>query len=225
MPKTLVEVRWIDLDAATPDLEYWRDMLDAEERAQARRFRFDRDRRRYIVRHGWLRELLARRLECSPREIRFAHNPFGKPALPDRDLGFNLSRSAGTALCVVARGLELGCDLERRNRDLATDAVAERFFSPLEQARLSSLPADRRVEGFFNCWTRKEAYIKARGLGLSYPLDAFDVSLAPDEPARLLRGCDGWSVQSFEPAPGFAAAVVAEAGDWTLSLPAPGDAP
>jgi 4'-phosphopantetheinyl transferase len=220
VPKTLVEVSWIDLDAATPDLEDWRDKLDAEERAQAQRFRFDRDRRRYVVRHLWLRELLARRLECSPREIRFAHNPFGKPALPGRDLNFNLSRSAGKALCVVAQGVELGCDLELRNRDLATDAVAERFFSPIEQLCLSSLPADRRVEGFFNCWTRKEAYIKARGLGLSYPLDAFDVSLAPDEPARLLRGCEGWSVQSFEPAPGFAAAVVAEARDWALSLPA-----
>ena len=102
---------------------------------------------------------------------------------------------------------------------MATSAVAERFFSPLERVLLSSLPPDRWVEGFFNCWTRKEAYIKALGVGLSYPLDAFDVSLAPGEPAQLMRGCDGWSVQALEPAPAFAAAVVAAGFDWTLNLP------
>lgn len=220
MPKIRVDVHWIDLDATTPDLGHWHDMLDSEERAQALRFRFDRDRRRYIVRHGWLRELLSRRLERSPRELRFSRNRFGKPSLPGRNPRFNLSRSAGKALCVIAPGLELGCDLELRNPELATNAVAERFFSPREQIWLSSLPVDRWVEGFFNCWTRKEAYLKARGLGLSYPLDAFDVSLSPEEPSRLMRGCEGWSVQSFEPAPGFAAAVVAEGFDWALSLPA-----
>jgi 4'-phosphopantetheinyl transferase len=218
VPKTLVDVHWIDLEAATPDLGYWGDLLDSEERAHAQRFRFDRDRRHYVVRHGWLRELLSQRLEISPRQIRFSRNGFGKPSLPGRDLRFNLSRSGGRALCVLAEGLELGCDLEQRNPELATSAVAGRFFSPCEQATLWSLPPDLWVEGFFNCWTRKEAYIKARGLGFSYPLDAFDVSLAPGEPARLMRGCQGWSVQSFEPAPGFAAAVVAQGLDWALSM-------
>lgn len=219
MPKTPVDVHWIDLDAGTPDIGHWSDMLDIEERAQAQRFRFDRDRRHFIVRRGWLRELLSQRLERPPRDIRYSRNRFGKPSLLEGELSFNLSKSAGKALCVVASGLELGCDLELRNPGLATPDVAERFFSPLEQSWLSSLPADRWVEGFFNCWTRKEAYIKARGFGLSYPLDAFDVSLAPEEPAQLMRGCEGWSVQSFEPAPGFAAAVVAEGLDWALSLP------
>ena len=191
-------------------------MLGGEELEHAERFRFDRDRRHFIVRRGWLRELLSRRLDTSAGEIRYSYNRFGKPALPDHDLTFNASRSAGKALCVIAWGLEVGCDLERRNQELATQAVAERFFSPLEQTCLSALPADRWVEGFFNCWTRKEAYIKARGSGLSHPLDAFDVSVTPDEPARLLRGCEGWSVQSLEPAPGFTAAVVAEGVDWTL---------
>lgn len=216
MPAVPVDVEWIDLDAATPDLGYWHDMLDDTERAEARRFRFERDRRHYIVRHGWLRELLSCRLERPPREIRFFRNSFGKPSLAEGNLEFNLSFSAGKALCVIARGVELGCDLELRDPSLASDSIAERFFSLFERNCLSSLPTHQWLEGFFNCWTRKEAYIKARGLGLSCPLDTFDVSLAPGEPARLMRGCEGWSVQSFEPAPGFTAAVVAEGSDWSL---------
>lgn len=214
---TLVDAHWIDLDAAC-DLEHRRELLDDEERAQAARFRFDRDRRRYVVRHGWLRELLGRRLDASPKSLRFARNGFGKPSLPGREVSFNLSRSGERALCVIASGLELGCDLEQRNAELATKALAERFFSRAERTALSALPEELWVEGFFNCWTRKEAYVKARGLGLSHPLDAFDVSLAPGEPARLMRGCGGWTVRSFEPAPGFAAAVVAEGTDWSLSF-------
>ena len=215
---TLVEVHWIHLDdAPTADIGRWRDMLGGDEVARAERFAFDRDRRRFVVRHGWLRELLARRLAASPAAIRFTYNPFGKPSLDGESLRFNLSHSAGKALCVIGEGIELGCDLEQRDRALASRELAERFFTPLEQKRLSSLRGKGWVEGFFNCWTRKEAYIKARGLGLSYPLDAFDVSLAPDEPALLLRGCNGWSVQALRPAPGFTAAVVAEGADWALS--------
>ena len=221
MVTALVDVHWIDLDAATPELGYWREMLDDEERVQARRFRFDLDRHHYIVRRGWLRGLLSRRLEVSPRDIHFSRNEFGKPLLREGNFSFSLSRSSGKALCAIAQGLELGCDLERRNPELASDAIAKRFFSRFEQNGLSSLPPDRWIEGFFNCWTRKEAYIKARGFGLFYPLDAFDVSLAPEEQARLMRGCEGWSVQSFEPTPGFTAAVVAEGFGWALTIEEP----
>jgi 4'-phosphopantetheinyl transferase len=220
MLRTLVEVHWIDLDAQAPDIGHWRDMLDDEERARAQRFAFERDRRRFIVRRGWLRDLLARRLATPPTAIRFTHNPFGKPSLCGESMRFNLSCSEGKALCVIADRLELGCDLEWRNPALASRELAERFFTSLEQKQLSSLTVEIWVEGFFNCWTRKEAYIKALGLGLSCPLDSFDVSLAPDEAALLLRGCDGWSVQSLEPAPGFTAAVVAEGSDWALSFQA-----
>lgn len=214
-----VDVHWIDLDAETAALPHWHDLLDSEECVRAQRFRFDRDRRHYIVRRGWLRALLSHQLGWPPREIHFSCNSFGKPSLRERNLGFNLSCSAGKALCVIAQGLDLGCDLEQRNPELASDDIAERFFSPLERNQLSSLASDRWLEGFFNCWTRKEAYIKARGFGLSYPLHTFDVSLAPEEPASLMRGCEGWSVQSFEPAPGFVAAVVAEDLAWSLKIP------
>ena len=116
---------------------------------------------------------------------------FGKPCVAEGDLRFSLSHSRGLALYAVARGLEVGCDLEFRDPRLACGRVAERFFSPPELHALRSLPAERWAEGFFNGWTRKEAYVKARGLGLSLPLDSFAVTLAPRRarraPPRLRR--------------------------------------
>jgi 4'-phosphopantetheinyl transferase len=126
------------------------------------------------------------------------------------DVRFNVSHSGGWALLAVTRGSEVGIDIERVDSRFAADQIPERFFSPGEVARLRGLPADQQTAAFFRCWTRKEAYIKARGLGLALPLDSFDVSLGPDDPPELLRGADGWCVQDFDAPPGFAAAVVAE---------------
>jgi 4'-phosphopantetheinyl transferase len=217
MPVT-VDAHCMDLDAADLDVGRFYDTLNAEERERAALFRFERDRRRYISRRGKLRELLSDYLDCAPARIGFAYNPFGKPSVAGGDLRFNLSHSHGTALFVFARGIEVGCDIERRDTAFACEQIPERFFSALEAQTLCSLPASSRTRAFFNCWTRKEAFIKARGCGLSLPLDSFDVSLAPDEPA-LLRGCDGWSVQSCEPAPDYQAAIVAKGADWQLNFP------
>jgi 4'-phosphopantetheinyl transferase len=216
MGETTVEIYWTDLDAEGADLGRFADMLADDERDRARRFRFERDRRRYIVRRGRLRDLLSRYLGNTPPQVRLHAGPFGKPYLAEGDLRFSLSHSQGIALYAVVRGLEVGCDIEYRNHMLACEQVADRFFSPLEARTLSSLPATQQAEAFFNCWTRKEAYVKARGLGLSLPLDSFDVSLAPSEGAALLRGCEGWSVQAFEPVPLYHAAVVAQGDDWRL---------
>jgi 4'-phosphopantetheinyl transferase len=109
---------------------------------------------------------------------------------------------------VIGCGVEVGCDIEWRDPDLACPAVADRLFSPDERTALASLSGTAWVEGFFNCWTRKEAYVKALGLGLSYPLHAFSVSVAPGEPARLIDANPGWSLSSFEPASGYQAALV-----------------
>jgi 4'-phosphopantetheinyl transferase len=209
----------MDLDDVGLDVGRFRDVLSAQERERAARFRFERDRRRYILRHGKLRELLSDYLNCAPARICFAYNSFGKPSVAGGALRFNVSHSHGTALFVFARGVEVGCDIERRDPRFVCDQIPERFFSALEAQTLRSLPASSRTRAFFNCWTRKEAFIKARGCGLSLPLDSFDVSLAPDEPALLLRGCDGWSVQSCEPAPDYQAAIVAEGADWQLNFP------
>ena len=211
-----IDVYWFDLDHASVADCYA--LLDAAERARAARFRFERDRRRYVVRRGRLRTLLAGYLDHEPADVALTVDRFGKPALATGALRFNLSHSHGLALYAIAFGIEVGCDLERRDPRLAGADVAARFFSPGEVRALRALAPARRTEGFFNCWTRKEAYVKARGCGLSLPLDGFDVSLAPGEPAALLRGCDGWSVAAFAPAPDYHAAVVAAGSDWRLVL-------
>src|SRR5262249_37254962 len=133
----------------------------------------------------------------------------GKPSVAGDAVHFNVSKSRRLALFAIARDRDVGCDIEYRDPRYAAQHIAERFFAPAEVRALRALDATRRTEGFFNCWTRKEAYLKARGDGLATALDSFEVSLAPDQPAALLRGCDGWAVAAFEPAPGYHAAVVA----------------
>jgi 4'-phosphopantetheinyl transferase len=183
-------------------------MLSPEERRHAERLHFPRDRRRYTVRRGRLRELLARRLDCVPREVPITCNAFGKPRVEGVEVRFNLSHSRGLALFAFTRGLEIGCDVEWQDGRVASMEIAERFFSRREFTLLRSLPESQRTEGFFNCWTRKEAFVKARGGGLSLPLDAFAVSLAPGDPAEFLHGGSGWSMLAFRPRQGLHAAIV-----------------
>src|SRR3954447_5184073 len=181
----------MDLDAGRADLGRLAAALSADERDRARRFRLERDRRRYVARRGRLRELLSDYLGLAPPRVRLRTGPFGKPRVAEGEPRFSLSHSHGIALYAIARGLEVGCDIERRDGRLAEQEGADRFFAPPEADALRSLPPHQHAEGFFNCWTRKEAYVKARGLGLSLPLASFAVSLAPSEPAALLRGCEG----------------------------------
>lgn len=208
-----VDLALFDLDLAPKMLTEHRAYLDAGERARAAAFKFDRDRDRFIARRGQLRVRLAQEVGESPFDLRIDTDPNRKPFLTDYpDLHFNLSHSRGLALCAMGRGVTVGCDIEWRNHELACRQVADRLFAPGERADLAALPEDQWVEGFFHCWTRKEAYVKALGLGLSYPLDAFRVSVAPGEPARLIEAQPGWSLSSFEPAPGYQAALVISTG-------------
>ena len=199
----------LDLDAdALARCAAW---LDGEEADRAARFRHARDRDRFVARRGQLRARLAEEVGDDPRRLRIRADAHGKPFLPDhRALRFNLSHSHDLALCAIARrdGAEIGCDIEWRNPRLACPAIAARLFAPAERDALAALPAEQWVAGFFNCWTRKEAYVKALGLGLSYPLDRFTVSVAPGAPARLIEAGRGWSLTAFEPAPGYQAALV-----------------
>lgn len=215
------------LDLAPDQVQRLRESLSPDERARAARFHFERDRVRFTVARAGLRALLGRYLGLAPSAIGFAYGDHGKPHLaapaPAGDLRFNVSHSGGVALYAVARGREVGVDVEGHRADFATAEIAEGFFSLAERRALSALPAERRCEAFFACWARKEAYIKARGLGLSLALDGFDVSLAPGEPAALLATRDDpaerhrWSLHALDPGPGLAGAVVAEGRDWTPS--------
>jgi len=187
--------------------------LSADEVSRAARFVFPRDRDHFIVARGRLRELLGKYLHCWPDAVQFKTGRYGKPSLlDDRDpLRFNLSHSHGLGLYGFCIGRELGIDTEKIRPGFAGEGIAERYFSPVEQRDLAELPKELHDTAFFLCWTRKEAYIKAHGDGLQIPLDSFDVSLKPGEPATL-RSADSsrWSMRSFAPAPEFVAAIIAE---------------
>jgi 4'-phosphopantetheinyl transferase len=185
----IVHVWRAALDVSPETLGRLAGHLAEEERARAARFVFPRDRDRFIVARGVLREILGRYLELPPTEVRFFYGESGKPELaPDLSgsrLRFNLAHSRDLALYAFTRGQEVGVDVEFVRPELATEEIAERFFSQREAAALRALPPSEQPRAFFRCWTRKEAYIKARGKGLSIPLGTFEVSLAPGQPARL----------------------------------------
>ncbi len=203
-------VALFDLDLAADDLAGCHALLDPAERDRAARFRYSRDRDRFVARRGLTRLHLASALGEAPYALTIAEDAHGKPFLPYHPgVDFSLSHSNGLALLATIEGGAVGCDLEWRNPELACPGVAARLFAPDEVAALGALPPDRWVEGFFNCWTRKEAFVKALGLGLSYPLDAFSVSVGDD--ARFQRGAPGWSLLSFAPRPSFQAALVTRA--------------
>jgi 4'-phosphopantetheinyl transferase len=190
-----------------------RGLLSPDELARADRFRVERGRERYIVGRGVLRTLLSRYTGVPAQTLEFAYNGFGKPELAGSDVCFNLSHSHGIALAAVTRGRAIGVDIERIREEVMRERIAERFFSPAEARALAALPPGQQAQAFFNCWTRKEAWIKARGQGLSIALDSFEVTLAPGEPARLVATrpdadeAGRWSLRALECEPGFAAAL------------------
>lgn len=212
------------LAMAPPVLRRLESTLAEDEKARAARFIFDQDRDHFIAARGILRDVLARYIGCPAETIKFAYGPRGKPALADPGsnsrVRFNLSHSHGLALIAVAAGREVGIDVEFLRPEFAGEDIAKRYFSEREVRELTKLPVESRAGGFFRCWTRKEAYIKARGDGLHVPLDSFSVSLSADRFPELSSADESrWRIESFvplsEPAPGYAAAVVAERKDWT----------
>jgi 4'-phosphopantetheinyl transferase len=168
---------------------FW-SVLARDEQCRADHFRFERDRSRYIVGRAVLRTLLAGYAQTKPEELEFEYGEFRKPALRSGPW-FNVSHSGPIVLYAFSRAGEVGIDVELDSADFARERIAERFFSPAEVNVLRSLPADIQPRAFLTCWTRKEAFIKARGDGLSLALNSFDVTLAPDTPAALLRAA--WS--------------------------------
>jgi len=197
-------------------------LLNAEEQARAQRFYFARDQRRYTVGRAMLRLILSQHGAGDPAALAFTYNQWGKPALASRaPVAFNLSHTGDQALCAVTAGAAVGVDLEEM-RELAYQQMAATVFSPLEQATLQRLPAAHLPLGFFNGWTRKEAYIKAHGQGFSMPLADFDVTLAPDEPVRLLATrpdpaeATRWSLYGWRVGEAQVAALAVAGHGWQL---------
>jgi len=201
--------------------------LSTDERERASRFRFETDRTRFVVGRGTLRSILGHYLGIEADRVRLRYGRNGKPYLdegPDRaSIQFNLAHSHQLAVLIFARMRQVGIDLEYVRPVPRLQKIAASFFSAYENAVLSSLPPGQQEEAFYLCWTCKEAYLKATGLGLEQPLDQFDVALAPGEPARLLRVEDRpeetrrWSLRWLEPAPGYLAALAVEGQDWRVT--------
>jgi 4'-phosphopantetheinyl transferase len=220
---TSLHVWRASLDVPPESLPRFSAILSEKELARAKRFVFDRDRYPYIVAQATLRLLLGTYLQSPPGSVRTENGPQGKPFLAKQShasgLQFNLSHSHGMALFAFALQRELGIDIEKIRPNFASRDIAQRYFSRQEIAELDALPPASYTEAFFLCWTRKEAYIKARGQGLHIPLDSFSVTLTPDRPAGLTSSdSECWSVYSFRPSAEFVGAVVAERCEWELSF-------
>ena len=214
------------LDVAAAPLAQLHQVLSPDEQQKAARFHFERDQRHYTAARGILRSILGRYLEMAPTDIQFSYNSHGKP---DLDLGqnqaslrFNLAHSHGLALFAFTRGREIGVDLELIRPEVATQEIAQRFFARTEVESLLSLPEEIRPRAFFNCWTRKEAFMKARGLGFSLPLNQFAVTLTPGREPALISAEDDprapsrWRLRELDAAENYVAAVAVEGDDWEL---------
>jgi len=200
-------------------------ILSPDEQAKAKRYRFVELQHHYIVGRGVLRELLGKYLNVPGASLEFAYGPQGKPmlagAFAGHDIRFNVSHSGELALYAVTTGREVGVDVEYMKDLEDLESIVEHFFAPPEVEKLLSLPKEQRHEAFFNCWSRKEAFIKVTGKGVSYGLDKFAVTLAPDEPARLLwvEGADAanWELLALDAQERYKAALCVEGQGITLS--------
>ncbi|MEW6305682.1 MAG: 4'-phosphopantetheinyl transferase superfamily protein [Verrucomicrobiota bacterium] len=217
LPCDEVHVWRIWLDQTVIPLPEFERLLSGDERARAARFHFPRDHRRFVTGRGFLRKLLGNYLHLDPRQIFFFYGRNGKPRLtpvPDSAvLHFNVSHSDDLALIAVTRDCEIGIDVEHIRPITEADQIAARFFTPRELAQWRALPPELRTEAFFNCWTRKEACLKANGGTLDEALKQIDVSLSRGNSVRLFSVPDNswhtsyWSIMAFTPAPEFAGAL------------------
>lgn len=226
----------VGLKLGADDVHLWRASLDCDasvlarlqttlspdEMARADRFVFSTDRNHFVAARGILRELLGTYLTLPPATLEFRYGNHGKPELDvrtsDSVLQFNLSHSGGLAIYAFSLGRRLGVDVEEIRPKLAGEDIARRYFAAREVEELQALAPPLRPEGFFLCWTRKEAYVKAHGAGLSLPLDSFTVSLTPGRAADLQAADQArWSIVALDPAPGFVAAIIIEGEKWQRS--------
>jgi 4'-phosphopantetheinyl transferase len=226
LPDDEVHLWRVDLEAIGADEFRWQQVLSSEELTRADRFHFSRDRQRFVASRAWLRIILANYVGAAPNSLRFSYSPKEKPSLvlpfAIRNVAFNVSHSGGIALMAFTRGREIGVDVEQFRRDSDLESISRRFFSTHEQNQLAALPTAERAAAFFRCWTRKEAYIKATGEGLSLPLDQFDVSLGVGESNALLATrpdaseAGRWLLREVPAGSGYTAAICVLGHDWKL---------
>lgn len=206
----------IDIPVLKKQLYSLQELLSKDEIDRSNKFHFEKDRHKFTIVRGMLRKILASYLFINPQSIEFQYNEYGKPFLESMPLHFNVSHSADFALCIVGSHFPVGIDIEHVHPIDDIEDIAAQFFSSNEFLKLKSLPEREKVPAFYRCWTRKEAFIKAIGNGLSYPLNEFEVSLLPDEAAKIysVQGSEAqasrWSLLSVSAPEGYEAACVIE---------------
>jgi 4'-phosphopantetheinyl transferase len=222
-----------DLDAIRADESRWLNLLSTDEARRASRFHFSADRQRFVAARALLRMILAGYLATEPNQLLFSYSKKEKPSLGPEHAGsgvtFNISHSGGIALLAFTRRREIGVDVELVRRDFDIAAIAGRFFSVLEQQQLAAFADqkdekkdEKKFDAFFRCWTRKEAYIKATGEGLSLPLRQFDVSIVEDDHLALRSTRPDpaeaalWSLRDIPAGSGYVAALCVRGHDWQL---------
>lgn len=221
-----VQLWRVDLEAIRSEESRWQKVLSPDERQRASRFYFVVDRQRFVASRALLRIILGGYLTVEPGDLNFSYSTKEKPSLGpihvESGVTFNVSHSGGIALYAFASGRDIGVDVEQVRRDFDVEGIARRFFSAHEQKQLFDLPSAERVDAFFRCWTRKEAYIKATGDGLSLPLTQFDVSIgAGNMDALVTTRPDGseakrWLLREVSAGIGYAAALCVRGRDWRL---------
>jgi 4'-phosphopantetheinyl transferase len=226
LPEDEVHLWHVDLAIVSKGGQRWEQILSADERARAARFHFSQDRQYFTATRALLRIILAGYVDANPSELVFHYSEKEKPSLISAQSGshveFNVSHSGAVALLAFARGRALGVDVEQLRENFDHAAIARRFFSEQEQRQLVALAPSERYHGFFRCWTRKEAYIKAQGAGLSLPLHQFDVSLKPGDGIALLSTrpdnaeAAKWSLQEVPAGDGYVAALCVRGQGWRL---------
>ncbi|HEY0677991.1 MAG TPA: 4'-phosphopantetheinyl transferase superfamily protein [Chitinophagaceae bacterium] len=180
-----VHIWRFQLDDPLIETEPLFDFLSNDEKQRAEKFYFEKDRRHYIIARYQLRRLLGEYLNIQPDEIEFTYNSYGKPLFHKSDILFNVSHSRDKAVYAFGRVKEIGIDIELINDGIDVLPLAERFFAEAEVQKIKNLKPEASVAAFFNCWTRKEAYIKAKGMGITLPLNSFIVDVSSDPVSHL----------------------------------------
>jgi 4'-phosphopantetheinyl transferase len=224
LPKEEVHVWQVDVKSLAGRVHQLTDLLSDQERSRASAFVHALDRERFLVSHAILRILIGGYLNMAPAKLKFAEIARRKPCLEgasaDSNLQFNLSHSHGYVLLAFTHQRQVGVDIEHMRPLPDLEQVAARTFSAQENLHLAKLTQHEKLAAFYRCWTRKEAFVKALGSGLYYPLESFSVSIAPecsnclldveDNPAEIVR----WKILGLEIIPGYAAALAVDGNDW-----------
>lgn len=209
----------VNINKSFRDLDYYTALLSPEEKKRSGRFHFSRDKNRNIITYAVLRLLISNYINIDPAQVMYKYNQYNKPEVANRKnsgLGFNLSHSGNYIIYAFSLRREVGIDIEQKREINYADSIVKRFCSEKEKTEYFSFPPEQRNEIFLCCWTRKEAYIKARGEGLNFQLNNFTVSLNPADPPALLDVSDEpfekqkWSLYDIEVHNGYYSTLAAE---------------